>query len=200
MARSLTFSINQTEYAGAPVKLDRKKLYGWRETIACDDNGRECRLVSMDETGTLIIPKGGVGLGILSPDQKWVDRNQLKAVAPDGQAVEPAPSSYDAPVTLDRIATAEELLNHSITGIYQIPEADPALLEAIGEQIYTFTYHYQSGYAGSQAFLLCSEGNLFMLLGYGSEFEMLSLDAGGDIEEDLEEEENENDEIDFSMM
>jgi len=201
MARSLIFSINGSEYAGAPSRLDRKKLYGWSETLALDDNGNECKLVSMDETGTLIIPKGGLGLGILTPDKQWVDRSHLKAVTLDGDDAVRAPSTYDAPVALAETATAEKLLDHSITGIYQILDADPTLLGAVGEQIFTFEYHYQSGYAGYQAFLLASEGILFMLLGYSSNFEMLGLDEIGSIEEDLDEEEDEDsDEIDFSMM
>jgi hypothetical protein len=200
MARCLTFSINGSEYAASPVKADRKKLYGWTETIALDDEGRECKMVSMDETGTLVIPRGGAGLGILSPDDRWVDRSSLKAVSADGRDAELIKSSYDGPIVLDRIAGADEVLDHCITGMYQFTDAPPELIRAVGDAVYSFTYSYRDSYEGSRAFLLAAEGTLFMLIGYDAEFEMLSLSEAGVIDEaEEEEDENESGDIDFSM-
>ena len=115
MARTLTFSINDAEYAASPTKIDRKKLYGWTETLALDDHGNECKLVNTDETGTYIIPKGGTGLGILSQDGKWVNRSQLQALNQDGEPAETFPSSFSVTIKLEQKVTPEEYLNHSIT-------------------------------------------------------------------------------------
>jgi hypothetical protein len=199
MARTLRFSVNGAEYAASPVKVDRKKLYGWSEMIALDDDGRECSMVSMDETGTLIIPKGGLGMGILAPDFSWVERSSLKAVKPDGSEAELIPSSFDAPIVLDKTADEDEFLNHSITAVYQLDEAPPELITAVGDKIYTFTYSYRSSYAGSAAFLLAAAGTLFMLAGYKTEYEMLSLPQASAIDDEVEEEEETEDELDFSM-
>jgi hypothetical protein len=201
MARSLSFSINQNEYPASPVKVDRKKLYGWSETVAIDDNGRECKLVSMDETGTFIIPKGGLGLGVLSPEGSWVDRKELKAVTLSGEDAELMPSSYDSCITLDQKVSPEEFLDYSILSFYQI-YADPALMQELGDDIYTFTYNYHAGYVGQQAFILRSEDSLFMLVGFLSAFEMLSLDESGsiDVEEGAEDDEDDDGDIDFSMF
>jgi hypothetical protein len=110
MARTLTFAVNGAEYSAAPVKLDRKKLYGWREIVALDDDGRECRMVNMDETGTLVIPKGGLGLGILSPENEWVERSSLKAVRADGSDAELVPSSFAASIPLEKTGTVKNFL------------------------------------------------------------------------------------------
>ena len=36
MAKELIFSLSGAEYAAAPTKLERKKLYGWSTLIATD--------------------------------------------------------------------------------------------------------------------------------------------------------------------
>lgn len=202
MARELTFSLGGREYAAAPAKVDRKKLYGWTETLALDDDGNECRLVSMDETGTVIIPAGGVGLGVLSPEMEWVDRSTLKAVTLDGQDASILPSSYSAPIELQEVVTPEEYLSHSITAFYQILGADPALVAAARDKIYTFPYLYRDGYEGQRAFLMESDGNLYMMLGYLAPFELLGLDEVGIIEDEEADdaEEEESDDIDFGMF
>ena len=66
MARNLIFKIKGAEFSAVPVKVDRSKLYGWTALKGLDDSGKECKIVNMDESGTLIIPKGGLGLGIIT--------------------------------------------------------------------------------------------------------------------------------------
>jgi hypothetical protein len=199
--------MNGTEYAASPVKVDRSKLYGWTELKALDDDGRECRIVNTDETGTVIIPRGGLGLGILSPDMDWVERSSLKAVRNDGSDAELVKSSYSAPVELKDPVDAETFLDHSITSVYQLDGAPEELLSAVGDKIYTFTYSYRDSYKGDTAFVLASggtpvstkAGTLFMLVGYRTEYEMLSLAQAGAIDETDAEEDEEPDELDFSM-
>ncbi|MDR3237155.1 MAG: hypothetical protein LBT84_01495 [Spirochaetia bacterium] len=202
MARNLTFSLKGTEYSASPLKIDRKKLYGWTTTMAFDDNENLCTLAQMDETGTIIIPKGGTGLGILSPEKKWVARSELKAVTEtDGSDAQLIPSTYSGTIALETTVSSEEFLNHSITGFYQLTGADPALIEAAKDSIYTFLYSYKDSYEGSCAFLIESGGALFMLVGYKSEFEMLSLNQTGIIDDAPDEEDDAaSDEIDFSMF
>jgi hypothetical protein len=199
MARNLTFSIGGVTYGAVPSKVERGKLYGWSETIALDDDGNECKAVSMDETGTLIIPKGGLGMGILSEDRKWVDRSSLRVVTLDGEDAPLIKSSYEGVIALEREVGAEEFLDHSITAVYQLAGADPKLVEAVGEKIYAFTYSFRDSYEGSPAFVLASGGVLFMLVGYNTVFEMLSLNEVGAIEPEEDEAGDEGNEIDFSM-
>jgi len=204
MARTLTFSIQDTEYQVSPTKIDRKKLYGWTETIALDDNGNECKMVSTDESGTFIIPKGGTGLGILSENGNWLKRSQLQAVDQNGDPAYLIPSSFNVVIQLERKVSPEEFLNHNITATYQLDDTDESLIEIIGDDIYSFPYNYRDSYDGSPAFLMAAEipeigKKLFLMIGALNVFEMISLDKMGIIE-DTEEEPDTEDELDFSMF
>ena len=204
MAKEMTFAIGGKEFSAEPLKIDRKKLYGWSEIHAFDDDGNECVLVSIDSSGTMIIPKGGVTLGVVSPEGKWVERSTLKTVNSDGSSAELATSSYNAVNALDRKATEEELLDCSITALYHLREAGDELIAAIGSDIYRLDYCYRDSYETSPAFLLVSEidGNkeLFLMIGVQNEFDFIGLSelsvAG---EEDTEEDEESGD-IDFGMF
>jgi len=206
MAKAMTFSINGKEFAVEPVKVDRKKLYGWSEIHAFDDDGNECVLVSTDASGTIIIPRGGIGLGIESGDRKWVERSRLKAINADGSDAELVPSSYSGVNELAEKATDEELLDCSITAFYHLADADADLIAAIGDDIYKFEYCYRDSYETAPAFLLASEADgkkeLFMFTGTRNVFEFIGLNeiAVADGTEPEDDDEEESDDIDFSMF
>jgi hypothetical protein len=200
MAKALNFTLKSAQYAASPVKVDRKKLYGWTETLALDDEGRECTSVTMDETGTVMIPKGGIGMGILSPSSRWVDRASLVAVTAGGQKAELVPSSFDSPIALDKTVSAEEFLDYTITAMYQL-ETDAADLAAVlGDAIYSFVYNYRADYEGSAAFLIAQGGEVFMLLGYNPGFEFVGLEEAEAVAEDAADEDEESGDIDFAMF
>lgn len=200
MARELTFKLKKKEFTAIPKKVERKKLYGWTEIVATDENGNPCNLVNTDDTGTIIIPKGGTSLGILSSEGEWVDRSTLKTVKTDGTPAEIIPSSYSITISLSKKVSEEEYLDHSITDFYQLT-TDPSFVKAIGDDIYIFDYIYLDGYETTPAFLMGSEGNLFMLLGYKNKFEMLCLtDCKIADEDDDDYIEVTEDDIDFTMF
>ena len=201
MARSLSFVFKGTEYAAKPVKVDRSKLYGWTELKALDDDGRECRIVNMDETGSLILPKGGLGMGILSPEGDWVERSNLKAIKADGSEAESVPSSFSAPIDLNQKVDAETFLDHKITAVYQLDEAPKDLIKKVGEDIYLFTYSFRDSFKGESAFVLAAAEALFMLVGQKLDFQMIGLNKAETIdEENLDEEDEDSGDLDFSMM
>ena len=202
MSRNLTFKLKGAEFAAKPVKVDRSKLYGRTELKALDDEGRECRLVNMDEAASLIIPKGGLGLGILSPEGEWVERSSLKAFKAEGGGdAEPFSSSFSAPIELKETADAETFLDHKITAVYQLDDAPKELLAAVGEEIYKFIYSFRDGYKGDPAFVLAAGGSLFMLVGQKLVFEMIGLAQAEFIEdENSDDEEEDSDDLDFSVM
>ena len=200
MARNLIFKLKGTEYPAAPVKVDRAKLYGWTELKALGDDGKECRMVNMDETGSLIIPKGGLGMGILSPEGEWVERSSLKAIKADGSDADSVPSSYSAPIALKKTVDEETFLDHKINLVYQLDEA-AELAAAIGDGIYSFTYSFRDSFKGDPAFVLTAGDALFMLVGQKLDFQMIGLAQAETIdEENSDEEEEDSDELDFSMM
>lgn len=202
MAKALIFTLGGKTFSLAPEKLDRKKIYGWQEKVVYDDEGRECTLAYTDDTGTLIMPKGGVGLGIVSPEGEWVERSALKARTLAGGEAALIPSSFDAPNALTKKVSAEEFLDHTITAVYQLSGADfcAAFCAALGDDIYTFEYIYREGYETTTAFVLRSNDAAFLLLGYDTGIEMLDLDQAVEIDMEDEGADDDDETIDFTMM
>lgn len=202
MAKDIIFKQKGKEFPFVPVRLDRKKLYGWQDRFAVDENGETCELAYIDEYGTTIIPKGGMGLGILSPENRWIDRSELKAVDENGNQVDKVPSTFSAPVALEKTVTVEEFLDHEIYSIYSLQggENHPDFVKAIASgPIYTFIFNYRESYEGDPAFLLENEGQLFILVGKPISYTFCSLEEIADIEE-ISEEEAEEEDLDFGMM
>ena len=79
MSKVLTLTLDGKSFGLTPEKIDRKKIYGWQEKLVLDDDNKECKLAYTDDTGTLVMPKGGVGIGIVSPEGEWVEKSALRA-------------------------------------------------------------------------------------------------------------------------
>lgn len=197
MPRQLTFVIARKKFRTTPVKIDRRKLYGWTEIEATDDAGAPCRVVSTDETGRLMIPRGGTAAGLLSPRGEWVERSELQTVDADGKPAALLPSSFDVDIPLRRKATPAEYLDHNITDFYFLADAPDDFVRRVGDAIYTFAYCYASGCEGSPAFVLATEDGLFLLIGQRLRFDMVGYDEPGFVDEEPGEG---DDEVDFSMF
>jgi hypothetical protein len=198
LARTLNFALAGGEYATEPAKLDRAKLYGRTETVALDADGNPCELVLVDPSGTLLIPAGGTGMGLLAADGSWVERSALVPTGTDGAALASAPSSFDAAVVLERTASAEDLLDTAVSAVYELGD-DPGLVAALGDSVYAFEYRFRAGPSGSDAFVLVSGGTAFMLVGQKLDHEWLGLHgAAADLDEEAED--DELDDLDFGMF
>jgi len=201
MAKPLTFRLDANEFQLEPVKLDRKKLYGWTELIALDDSGMECQLATMDETGTLMIPKGGVGLGMAKQNGEWLEKSELVALGPDGTPAVKLPSSFAGSIELKATATPEDILDHTITAMYSLQgeENCPGLVSAAKTAIFTFPFSFTDNYEPGTGFLVESGGELFILAGEKQDFPFIGFDEAGTIDEETEEADS-DDELDFGMM
>jgi hypothetical protein len=198
MARELIFQLNASQFPFSPTKIDRSKLYGWTEVKAMDSRNVECKTFYMDRSGTIMIPKGGISYGIIDNSGKWVNKNELLAVHPDGTPAQIIPSSFSAPIVLDKIATTEEFLDHAIATIYELGGEATDLIKQLDGKIFTFIFNYREDYEGDTAFLLESKGKLYMLIGKKLDFDFIGIEQTSIVTE--EEIEETSDEIDFSMM
>ena len=133
MAAALKFSLKGTEYEAVPVKLERKKLYGWTDVVATDAAGNVCTTAQVDPDGELIVPPGAVKSGILDEDGAWVDRSELVAVDAEGKELPIVPSSFGQTI---------ELKDKAWKSVYQLD--NPDLAAAVGKDIYSFTFNYRS--------------------------------------------------------
>ena len=205
MAKPLIFQIGSSEYSLEPLKLDRKKLYGWSEKIALDKNGEVCNTVSLYGEESMILPKGSTGLGSLSDDGRWVEKSDMHYVDADGNEAVLVPSSFGATIVLEEKVSIETFLEHNITAIYSLQgeENCPDFVKTIQDEneIYTFEFNYRADYEGDPAFVVENGGELFVLVGKKIEFEMIGLSDEGILDEVIDESsEDEEDEFDFSMM
>jgi hypothetical protein len=181
MAKQLILQTNQQESPCDIVRLDRKKLYGWKDIVAIGPDGNECVRMDIDETGSFIIPKGGKAMGNLGENGKWVDKADLKAVDGTGKPAMLIPSSFDNPISLDKTVDIETYLDHIIDAVYIIRAVDDikdSLIQSIrsADGIFTFPFNYRPGYETKSAFLIENKGVLYMLVGTPSEFEYIGLE------------------------
>lgn len=152
MAKEFMFRLAGSEYGAAPVKLERKKIYGWTDTVATDRNGDVCNSAYLSPDDALVIPSGGLKQAVVDDDGRWVEKSALVAYSEDGSEVLPVlPSSFDAPIELKVKATAEEFLDNDWESVYQLVNAD--LATAVGDDIYKFDFCYRGGTNHNDALL-----------------------------------------------
>lgn len=94
MAKLLTFIINNRDFFLEPVKVDRKKIYGWSETVVTNQNGVLCSAALLNDDGMTIAPSGATKPGILSTNGEWVSRDELIAVDEAGNKAQYVGSSF----------------------------------------------------------------------------------------------------------
>jgi hypothetical protein len=207
MAKQLVFQTNQQEAPCDIVRLDRKKLYGWKDIVAIGPDGNECIRMDIDETGSFIIPKGGKAMGNIGENGKWVDKANLKAVDSTGKPAKLIPSTFDNPIQLDKTVDIETYLDHVIDTVYMITPGDDikaSLLKTIrsADGILTFPFNYRPGYESKHAFLIETDDVLYMLVGMPAEFDFIGLEQISDlnVNDDADEDFSIEDDLDFGSM
>jgi hypothetical protein len=197
MAKELKFTIAGTEYGAAPVKLERKKIYGWSDLVATDKSGEVCDSVYLSIDDALLVPSGGYKQGTVDDSGRWVEKSELTACDKDGNPLQQLASSFDAVIELKEKVSAEEFLDNDWEAVYQL--VNPDLAAAIGNDIYIFDFCYRAGVNHNYGYLMNATGGLFLFAGDKQEFPLLSLVEQTVIDE-VEEVEEEIDELDFSMF
>ena len=197
MAKELVFKLGGADFTAAPVKLERKKIYGWTDLVATDKGGEVCNSAYLSPDDALIIPSGGLKQATVDEDGKWLDKGELVAFGEDDKPLPELPSSFDAPIELKQKASAEEFLDNDWESVYQL--VNPDLAAAVGDDIYKFEFNFRAGVNHNDAYLLNTPGGLFLFAGDKQEFPLVSL-ADETTIDDTEEPEEEIDELDFSMF
>jgi len=206
MAKPLVFQWGENQFSFAMEKVDRAKLYGFKETEVLDDGGQRCVLATLAQDGHTVIGRGGTGLGNLTVDGTWIEKPQLTPVDPSGQKLQPISSSFAAPVTLSDKATIDEYLDCAMRSIYLLQaegEAGPLVEELKQGTIFRFAYSFRGGLEPDSGYLLANaEGKVFLAVGKPSKVEFLSLQQTAAVVEDEDQsaEDEDADAMDFSMM
>ena len=198
MAKEFIFILGGNTFAAAPVKLERKKIYGWSSLVATDRNGRICTAAYISPEDSLMIPAGAAKMATVDDNGLIVKKSDLIAFDAEGKALETFPSSFDSPIDLHQTATEEEFLDHEWASVYQIQNHELAV--TIGSRIFTFPFSYCGGTTLQEGFLMNCPAGLFLFAGVPVEFTPVSLGDEAVIDECEEEVVEDIDELDFSMI
>src|SRR5579871_4490910 len=166
MAKPLVFQWGDRDLPFQMNKVDRSKLYGYKEVEVLDDGGRKCELATLAEDGRTVIGRGGTAFCQLSPDGTWREKGQLTPTDVDGRELVSVPSSFSAPIKLFDTATYDDYLRHNIRSVYEL-SADADLVDLKAElargTIFSFPYSYRGGVEADAGFLLQGDdGNIFL--------------------------------------
>ncbi|MCI0359676.1 MAG: hypothetical protein L0211_14460 [Planctomycetaceae bacterium] len=206
MAKPLVFQWRDRQISFQMAKVDRARLYGFKESEVLDDAGQRCDLATLAQDGQTVVGRGGAAFGNLTVDGTWIEKGQMRPVDPAGQTIEPIPSSFAAPVPLVEKVSAEDYLDCAVRAIYVMETADDisGLREELAQRtIYRFPYSFRCGLEPDQGFLLANaEGTVFCAVGKPAKVEFLGLAQAAPAveEEDANGSEEEADSMDFSMM
>jgi len=204
MPRTLSFSL-----AGNPIdfvmhKVDRTRLYGFKQLLVLDEEGDPCELNTLAEDGKTLIGKGGTGIGYLDADRNWVEKSDLTAVDLEGNEIEPVPSSFSAPIELGGKADAEDFLNHNIRLIYRLESEalDEGLVKELSDgAIFKFPYSFRGGLEADAGFLMHNDaGEIFFLVGDPSSVEYVGLQQAAPTASEATGDGSADDMMDFGMI
>ncbi len=202
MAKPLVFHFKDGDFAFGLNKVDRSRLYGYKEVEVLDEKGRRCELATLGGDGHTVIGRGGSSFAQLSVDGEWCDKSALKPVNTEGHEITPVPSSYSAPVNLTEPTTVADYLQHNIRLVYVLePEGDasPLYEELKGGAIYRFPYSYRGGLEADAGFLIQgADGNFFMAVGNPTRVEFVGPTQISTVEEEVDA--DDADMMDFDMI
>jgi hypothetical protein len=205
MPRTLSFNHGGNQIDFEMHKVDRSRLYGFKELLVLDEDGEACELNTLAEDGKTLIGKGGTGIGYVDADGNWIEKSNLTAVDLEGNQIDPVASSFSAPVELSDKADAEDLLNHNIRLIYRLESEalDEALGSALAEgAIFKFPYSFRGGLEADAGFLMHNDsGEIFFLVGDPSSVEYVGLQqAAATATEATGDDTSADDLMDFGMI
>jgi hypothetical protein len=204
LAKPLVFHYDGGEISFTLTKIDRSKLYGYKEVEVLDEQDRKCELATLADDGRTVVGRGGTGMGHVTADGEWCDKAQLIPVNLDGDVIQPVVSSFAAPIPLAETVSAGEYLEHNVRAIYLLGTEDDA--SALADElkrgtIYKFAYSYRGGLEADAGFLLMGEeDNIFLAVGNPTKVEMLELQQPAAVVEEDGAAEDETDLMDFDMI
>lgn len=203
MARGINLSFNGKTFSLGIQKIDRKKIYGYTVVEVKDEQDSKCNLASISDDGKYILSKGCVGYTTLNDKNEYVPNTGIKMVDLDGNDLTKIPSSFDLDeIVLEKSSLSDYLKMH-IKSVYQLnPENEEVDFNALitllkAEKVLRFRFNYRTDYDADDAFLLESNGSVFMVIGQISPFEFIGLEKTP--EEEIIDEEDDDD-FDFGML
>ncbi len=203
MAKPLVLSLDGQEFPVRLTKIDRDKLYGSVEIEAFDEKGNEAFLRVLAYDGKTLIDKGGTALATVNESGSSISRRDLVPVNSDGEELEPVPSSFSVPNTLET-ATIDDYLSLTVKSVYALDAADGGDLDFLKDvlsdgRIYKFPFSYRGGIEYDAACVLENHGDLFMVVGVPSVLQYLKLGQAAVLDV-VEDQSVSEEDLDFDLL
>ena len=185
------------------TKVDRADLYGDVEIEAFDEKGREAALKILAADGKTLIDKGGTALATITDKGDSIDRNDLVPVNADGEKIEQVPSSFNQ-VNVLKPAAVEDYFTQVVKSVYILSPFENTDFKALKDhlvdnRIFTFPFSWRGGIEYDNAYLIGTDGEVFMVVGKQAEFQFIALNQAA-VLESTEEEEISADDLDFDLL
>ena len=203
MPRSLMLSLDGEDFAVQMKKIDRDDLYGSVEIEAFDEKGNPAQLLVLAADGKTLLNKGGTALATVDQKGNSVERNTLKPVNLEGDAIETVESSFGASNKLKK-AEIDDYLSQVVKSIYVLDPIEDGDIKFLLDHlstgvIYSFPFSYRGGTEYDNAFVIGNKDDAFMIIGKEARFKYAKLNQAAQLDS-LEEEEISGDDIDFDLL
>jgi hypothetical protein len=184
-------------------KIDRDRLYGSVEIEAFDEKGKPAVIKVLAADGKTLIDKGGTALTLVDEEGRSISRSELQAVDPNGDPIEPVPSSFGQPNVLKR-AVMEDYLSQIVKSVYVLNPADDSPLDylydhLISGEMFAFPFSYRGGLEFDSAFIVGAGKDAFMIVGKPATLQYVKLNEAAALDS-VEEAEISADELDFELL
>lgn len=201
MAKAIVLQWGEETSAFAFARLDRAKLYGYKERQIIDAEGQSCSSAYLTSDGTALIPSGGLAMLYVDENFATIERSELKTVDSAGLELPLQPSTLGVTQNLQGPVAPQQLLDYIIHTVYQLtPEQLGAQLaaELDAGKIFTAPFSYRDDYQLQTLFLLQGENTCFALIGAPTGFAFVRREAIP--AENMADEDDLAEDLDFSMM
>lgn len=201
MAKNIAVRWAGEESAFAFTKVEREKLYGKKDRVVVDEQGRTCSSAWLTADGSALVLAGGTAH--VHVDERWsaYEQEDRRAVDLEGRPLDSKPSTLGVVQDLSE-ASVERLLDHTTTVVYQLDAESlgEALRAALAAgRIFEAPFLYRDGLAPDTLFLLQNDEGVFALVGRATGFSFIRREALPEPETTEREDELDAD-LDFSMM
>jgi hypothetical protein len=139
-----------------------------RKRIAIDENGLPCTRASIALDGSQVIKSGMTAQGYFSDDGRWVPKDEVVGINPDGSLAELYPSTLGIEQKLEGPVNPSDILSFEVSSVYHLGNEgvdDQLQTELTNGNIFRFPFNYGADFNLETAYLLSNSEGTFCLVG-----------------------------------
>ena len=197
MAKSLLVRLGGEVSSFGLSRLDRDKLYGFKERQVVDPDGKRCSSAYLSADGAALVPGGGLAMLYVDESFATIERSSLRAVDAEGADLTSLPATLGSEQDLEGPVPPQRVLDCDIHTVYLLQEeslgTDLAAALAAGK-IFRAPFNARDDYQRQSAFLVRNDHGIFALVGAPRGHDFVRRDAvptaaadeGDDLADDLD--------------